>query len=122
MFISDAFAQASAPVSATGSLVGTFIQIIAIFLVFYFLLIRPQQKRIKQHEAEIKAIKTGDQIMTGGGLYATVTHIDGDDITAEIAKDVEVKINRYTIREVVLEKKILEAHTSPKNKNTKAKK
>jgi preprotein translocase subunit YajC len=70
-------------------------------LIFYFLLIRPQQKKIKEHEAQLKAVKVGDEIVTGGGLYAKVTKIDGDDLTAEIAKGVEVKMYRYTVREVV---------------------
>lgn len=101
MFISDAWAQAAAPVSAGASVIGTVIQLAGILLVFYLLLIRPQQKKMKEHEANLKAIKTGDEIVTGGGLYAKVTKIDGDDITAEIAKGVEVKMYRFTIREAL---------------------
>ena len=84
-----------------------------ILLVFYLLLIRPQQKKMKQHEAELKAIKVGDEIVTGGGIYAKVRKIDGDDITAEIAKGVEVKMYRYMIREV------LKPETANENKAVK---
>jgi preprotein translocase subunit YajC len=101
MFISNAWAQAAAPVGAGTSLTGTLVQLVLILLIFYFLLIRPQQKKIKEHEAQLKAVKVGDEIVTGGGLYAKVTKIDGDDLTAEIAKGVEVKMYRYTVREVV---------------------
>lgn len=102
MFISNAWAQAAAPVSAGASATGMIIQLVGILLVFYLLLIRPQQKKMKQHEDTLKAIKVGDQVVTGGGVYAKVTKIDDDDITAEIAKGVEVQMYRYTIREVVV--------------------
>lgn len=117
MLISDAWAQASAPISAGASVVGTVIQLVGILLVFYLLLIRPQQKKMKQHEAELKAIKTGDEIVTGGGLYAKVKKIEGDDITAEIAKGVEVKMYRYTIREVLAQNSINAPKTKAKASN-----
>ena len=101
MFISSAFAQEAAQVSAGTSVMANVLQILLIFLVFYLLLIRPQQKKLKQHEAELKAIQKGDEIITAGGVYAKVTAIDGDDLTVEIAKGVEVKVHRYTVREVV---------------------
>ena len=100
MFINNAWAQSTVPAAGT-SVTGTVIQLVLILLVFYFLLIRPQQKKMKEHEAELKAIKVGDEILTGGGLYAKVTKIKDDDITAEISKGVEVKLYRYTIREVI---------------------
>lgn len=101
MFISQAWAQGAAAAGAGTQLAGTFIQIIGIVLVFYLLLIRPQQKRMKQHEAKLQAIKIGDQILTGGGLYGVVRKIEADDITAEVAKGVEVKMPRFAIREVL---------------------
>lgn len=117
MLISDAWAQASAPISTGASVAGTIIQLVGILLVFYLLLIRPQQKKMKQHEAELKAIKTGDEIVTGGGLYAKVKKIEGDDITAEIAKGVEVKMYRYTIREVLAQNSINAPKTKAKASN-----
>ncbi len=101
MLISNAWAQAAASGASGASLTGTIIQMLAIVLVFYLLLIRPQQKRMKKHEAELKAIKAGDKILTGGGLYATVVAVQGDDLLVEIAPDVEVTLHRYTVREVV---------------------
>lgn len=101
MLISNAWAQAAASGASGASLTGTIIQMLAIVLVFYLLLIRPQQKRMKKHEAELKAIKVGDKILTGGGLYATVKATDDDNLLAEIAPGVEVALHRYTVREVV---------------------
>ena len=90
------------------------IQILLIFLVFYLLLIRPQQKKMKQHEDELKAIKIGDEVMTGGGVYATVKSINEDDLIVEISKGVEVKVHRYTVREVI--KKEVSEQKKTKNK------
>lgn len=115
MFISDAFAQTAETAGVSGSIAGTLIQIFGIFIVFYLLLIRPQQKKMKQHEAELLAIQKGDKIITGGGIYAKVIKIDGDDITVEISKDVEIKVHRYTIREVLHD----EVSIQKKSKNNK---
>lgn len=109
MFISQAWAeeavqevaQATAPVSIGGQFAGTFIQIFGVFLVFYLLLIRPQQKRMKQHEARLQALQVGDKVLTGGGLYAVVKKIEGDDLTLELTKGFEVKAPRFSIREVL---------------------
>lgn len=121
MFISDAWAQANAPVSAGASTLGTVIQLVCIMLLFYFLLIRPQQKKIKQHEALLSTIKKGDTIITGGGIYGKVATIDGDKISVEVAKGVEIVVHRYTIREV-----LSDAHPEVKKikttKNSKTKK
>ncbi len=116
MLISDAWAQAAGGAAAGASVTGTILQLVLILLVFYLLLIRPQQKRMKQHEAELKAIKVGDEIVTGGGLYAKVVKIDNDDITAEIAKGVEVKMYRYTIREVLSLTKIADDNKAASKK------
>ena len=99
MFISDAFAQVSGAAAPAGSMAGTFIQLGLIFLIFYFLLIRPQQKKIKQHEAMVGALKKGDHIITGGGIYVKAD--DPMDLTVEIAEGVNVVINRATVREVL---------------------
>jgi len=104
MFISNAFAQGAPAVGGGASVAANVIQILLIFLVFYLLLIRPQQKKMKQHEAELKAIKIGDEVLTGGGLYAVVKSINEDELMLEISKGVEVKAHRYTIREVLLPK------------------
>ena len=102
MFVSPAFAQTEAA-AQTGSTTGMVLQLILIFAVFYFFLIRPQQKRIKQHEAMVAAVKKGDTVVTGGGVYAKV--IDASDpinLSVEIADNVVVKVNRGTVRDVIL--------------------
>ena len=116
MFISDAFAQTAAPMTAGTSVMANVLQILLIFLVFYLLLIRPQQKKLKQHEADLKAIKTGDEIITAGGVYGKVRAIDDDNLMVEIAKNVEVKLHRYTVREVLKGEPVKETKTKSKGK------
>lgn len=118
MFINDAFAQTADAAAQGGSLTGMIVQLLLIFAIFYFLLIRPQQKKFKEHEAKLKAIKRGDKIVTGGGVFAKVESVDDekDELTVEIAKDVTVKIARSTVREVLTEE------VAPANNNKKSKK
>lgn len=104
MFISEAFAQATdAAAVSQGSLSGTLIQLGLIFVIFYFFLIRPQQKKVKQHDQMLNAIKKGDKIVTGGGIYAKVVKADekSADIVVEIAEGINVVVNRDTIRDLV---------------------
>lgn len=95
----------------------TVIQLGAIFAIFYLLLLRPQQVKIKQHEAMLNAIKVGDKIITGGGVYAKVVKIAEGDITVEIAKDIQMIISRATIRDVLTDKKIADVKAGVKKKN-----
>lgn len=99
MLISPAFAQA-AGASATSSLV-QFVPLILIFVVFYFLLIRPQQKKLKEHRAMLEAVRRGDRIVTTGGIIGLVTKADDKELTVEIADNVRVKITREGIANVV---------------------
>ena len=105
MFISEAFAQAGDAAAAQGSVYGTLIQLGLIFVIFYVLLIRPQQKKIKQHEAMLMAIKKGDKVITGGGIYGKVVKAEdgGMELVVEIADGLNVTVNRATIRDVVNE-------------------
>lgn len=121
MLISNAWAQAAVPMGAGASVAGTVIQLVGILLVFYLLLIRPQQKKMKQHELELKSIVAGDEILTGGGLYAKVTKVDGDDITAEIAKGIEVKMYRFTIREKLSKEPLQKSQDVAVKKKAKSK-
>ena len=101
MFINDAFAQAADASAQQGSVFATVVQLALIFLIFYLLLIRPQQKRIKQHEALLNAIKKGDQVITGGGIFAKVVKADDPyELTVEIANGLEVRVSRASIRDV----------------------
>jgi preprotein translocase subunit YajC len=71
--------------------------LVAIVGIFYFLMIRPQQKRAKEHKNFLDNLKKGDKIITSGGLYGTITGITDDAITIEIAEKVRVKIDRNTV-------------------------
>ena len=73
------------------------IPLILIMVIFYFLLIRPQQKKLKEHKAMVEATKKGDSVITAGGIIAKVTDVKDDTLTVEIADGVKVKVRRDTI-------------------------
>ncbi len=80
-----------------GSGIGQFIPLILIFVIFYFFLIRPQQKKVKEHKAMVEALKRGDKVITSGGIIGTVERIiDNEKIEVEIANNVKVEIIRAT--------------------------
>lgn len=101
MFISQALAQEAGNAAGPGAL-GAFLPIILIFVVFYFLLIRPQQKKLKQHKEMLAAIRRGDRIVTGGGIVGTVSKvIDDNEVQVEIAEGVRVRVHRGLISTVL---------------------
>ena len=72
---------------------GTFLPLILIFVVFYFLLIRPQQRKVKQHKEMLSNLKRGDKIVTSGGIIGTINKVaDNRELTLEVAENVEIKI------------------------------
>ena len=73
------------------------VMLVAIVGIFYFLMIRPQQKRAKEHKNFLENLKKGDKIITSGGLYGTITGITDDAITIEIAEKVRVKVEKGTV-------------------------
>ncbi len=75
----------------------SFIPLVLIFVVFYFLLIRPQQKQAKQHQAFLNDLKKGNKIVTKGGIHGSITGISDNVVTLEIAKDITVKISRDAV-------------------------
>ena len=80
----------------------SFIQLILIFVIFYFLLIRPQQRKMKEHKEMINKIKRGDDIVTAGGVFAKVSRvIDENKIEAQISSNVKIIISRPTITSVI---------------------
>ena len=79
----------------------SFLPIIAIFAVMYFLMIRPQQKKQKAHQAMLNAVQKGDKIQTNGGVIGTVTGLDANELTVEIAPQVRVKIGRGFVARVI---------------------
>jgi preprotein translocase subunit YajC len=111
LLISDAFAQTAAP--AAGAAPGTpppagvegalmqFLPLFLIFGVFYFMLIRPQQKKFEEHKKMIEALRRGDKVVTGGGILGTVVKVEGDEVTVEIAENVKVRVQKSTVTQVV---------------------
>ena len=80
-----------------GSGIGQFIPLILIFVIFYFFLIRPQQKKVKEHKAMVESLKRGDKVVTSGGIPGTVERlIDNDKVEVEIAENVKVEIVKST--------------------------
>ena len=77
------------------------LMMIALFAVMYFLMIRPQQRRVKQHQAAIGAVKKGDQIITGGGIRGKVTKVTDDEAEVEIANGVRIRVIKSTISHVL---------------------
>jgi preprotein translocase subunit YajC len=102
MGIDLAYAMGTQPGGGQGgSQFMSFLPIILIFVIFYFLLIRPQQKRSKEHRNLLANLKEGDQVLTSGGIYGRITGIKDDKITVEISDKVRVKVNRGHIAGVV---------------------
>jgi len=99
MFIDPAYAQGA---GGQGGGFAFLIPLILIFVVFYFLLIRPQQKRMKEHQNMVANLRRGDRIVTGGGLVGSVSKvIDDNEIQVEIAEGVKVRVMRNTVQQVM---------------------
>ena len=96
--INYAYAQAAAQ---QPSMLASFIPLILIFLIFYFLLIRPQQKKQKEHKVLLDSIQRGDEILSSGGIIGKVIKVDNDKLTVEISKGVNVNIIRSTVADVI---------------------
>lgn len=103
--LSLAFAQTQgAP--AGGGIFGTInmlIPFIAMFVIFYFLLIRPQQKKQREHRQMLQGLKRGDRVLTSGGIYGTVIRIRNDIVHLEIADQVRIRISKGSISDLVAE-------------------
>jgi preprotein translocase subunit YajC len=99
--IASAHAQAAAGAPGQGSFFMTVGPMILIFVVFYFLLIRPQAKRAKEHKAMVSALGVGDEVVTAGGILGKVTETAEQFLTVEIANGVQVKVQRHTVTSVL---------------------
>ena len=86
---------------AQGGGLGAFVPLILMFAIFYFLLIRPQQKKAKLHKAMLSAVKKGDRVVSSGGLHGVITGLTDDVVTMEIAPKVRVKVSRGSIAGVM---------------------
>jgi preprotein translocase subunit YajC len=99
LMFETAFAQTAASGAAPNPML-QFLLLIAIFIIFYFLLIRPQQRRAKEHRALIDAVKRGDTVVTGGGLIGKVIKVEDAEVEVEIAANVKVRVIKSTITDV----------------------
>ena len=98
MIITPAYAQAA---GGAGDGFATLLPVVLIFVVFYILLIRPQQKRAKNHRAMLGAIRRGDKVVTGGGIMGTVTKVvNEDEVAVEIAEGIKIRVQRGLIASV----------------------
>lgn len=101
MLISTAFAQAASGQDGGFNMM-SILPLVLIFVVFYFLLIRPQQKKVKDHKTMLGALRRGDRVVTGGGIIGTVIKVpEGDEAVVEITEGVRVRVVRSTIQSVI---------------------
>jgi preprotein translocase subunit YajC len=104
MFITPAFAQGSlfgGGAGGDGGMLMSLLPFVLIFVIMYFLILRPQQKRVKQHQDMVKNVRRGDTVVTNGGLVGKVTKvIDDDQIEIEIADDVRIRQMRQMVADV----------------------
>ena len=102
MLISPAYAQAAAP-AAGGDMFMSLLPLILVFAIFYFLLIRPQQTKMKTHREMLENLKKGDQIVTAGGIVGKIARIEQSDnqLVVEIAPSVQVKVIRQTVADLL---------------------
>jgi len=96
-FISNAYAQDAA---TQGGLL-SFLPLIVIFAVFYFMLIRPQMKRSKEHRALVSELSKGDEVVTNGGLLGRITDVTDSFVTLELADNIQVKLQRQAVANVM---------------------
>jgi preprotein translocase subunit YajC len=104
LFISSAFAQTAAPAAGGSDMMsslGSMLPLVLMFVVLYFVMIRPQMKRQKEARAMIEALAKGDEVATTGGVLGKITQIGDTYLTVEIAKGVEVQMQRSAVVQVL---------------------
>lgn len=96
MFFTEVAYAMGAPAGGAdaGNPIAAFMPLVLMFVIFYFLLIRPQQKKQKQHRQMLADLKKGDKVLTGGGLYGRIQSIEGDVLSIDLGNDMLVEINR----------------------------
>ena len=100
MLISPAFAQAAGAAPQTDTLL-TFLPMVAIFVVFYFLLIRPQQKKQKEARAMLDALEKGNEVVTAGGVLGRIVKIDEQYVTVEVASNTQMVVQRSAVSQLL---------------------
>lgn len=101
MFISSAFAQTAPAAASEGSALLGMLPIVLMFVVLYFIMIRPQMKKQKEHRAMVEALAKGDEVVTAGGLLGRISSIGDNHLGLEIANGVEVQIQRHAVAQVL---------------------
>ena len=101
MFISNAFAQAPAAAPAASSSLMSMLPLVLMFVVLYFVMIRPQQKRQKEHRAMIDALAKGDEVVVGGGVIGRVAKLSDSIVHVEVASGVEIQVQRSAVVQVL---------------------
>jgi len=101
MNITSLLAAATAPSGGSFFLTSGLLPMILIFVIFYFLLIRPQSRRAKEHQAQIAAVKKGDRVVTGGGLIGKVTKVTDSEVEVELGQGVRVTAVKSTLSQVI---------------------
>ena len=102
MFVTPAFAQTTGAGGSGVAAFGSLMPIVMIFIIFYFLLIRPQQKKMKELKAMVDGLRRGDQVVTAGGIVGKVVKVQEDGmVELEIAEGVKVKVIKHTITHVL---------------------
>lgn len=100
LFVNNAYADGGAPATQGGDLM-QFLPLVALLAVFYFLILRPQQKRAKEQKAMIEALQKGDEVATLGGILGKVTKVSDDNVAIEIADNVTIQVQKAAIQNVL---------------------
>jgi preprotein translocase subunit YajC len=101
MITTSLLAAAAAAPSGGTSFIIQMIPLVLVFVIFWFLMWRPQQKKMRDHQAQIMAVKKGDRVVTGGGLIGKVTKVTDNEVEVELAKDVRVQVVKSTLSQVI---------------------
>lgn len=100
MFISNAYAQTAGGGGGIDVILIQLAPLVAIFAIMYFLVMRPQQQRVKAHQQMVANLRRGDQVITSGGILGKVTKVDDAEATLEIADGVKIRVVKHAIQEV----------------------
>lgn len=100
MFITSAFAQGAPGLGGDGGILMSLLPFILIFVIMYFLILRPQQKRVKAHQEMVKNVRRGDTVVTSGGLIGKVTKVEDAEVEIELAPNVRVRVVKGMLSEV----------------------
>jgi preprotein translocase subunit YajC len=101
LIVSDAHAADPAPAAGLGGGIMQFLPLVVIFIIFYFLLIRPQSKRAKEHREMVAKLAKGDEVVAGGGILGRVSDVSDSYVTVEVADGVAIKVQRAAVAQVL---------------------